>query len=224
MLKDRIENIRQRIEYICRKKGINSRSVTLVIATKTIDIARIKEVISLGIKDIGESRIQEAQQKFSEISLSGVKKHLIGHLQSNKAKKAVELFDLIQSLDSIELAKEIDKQAQKINKVQDCLLEIKVSEEETKFGLSPDKVQLFLKEVGDLKNIRLRGLMTMAPYFKDPQMTGPYFRKAKEIFNNISSVRIYPSFDVLSMGMSDDFEVAVEEGSTMVRIGTAIFG
>jgi len=225
MLKDNIAIVLERIAGACKKKGIEPGSVTLVAVTKTVDAESVREAISLGIKDIGESRVQEAQSKFEQLSdtLSVITKHMIGHLQSNKAKKAVELFDLIQSVDTLELAGEINNASLQKGKVQDVLLEIKVSDEATKFGLSPEEAKNFMADAEVLRNIRVRGLMAMAPYFEDPAKARPYFRKAREIFDGIRSVNKYAYFGVLSMGMSNDFEVAVEEGATMVRVGSAIF-
>ena len=225
MLKDNLSVVMQKIAGAAARKGINAGSVTLVAVTKTVDTETVSQALGLGIKDIGESRIQEAQPKFASLSdkLSGVRKHLIGHLQSNKARKAVELFDLIQSVDSIELAKEINRFSQQNNKVQDCLLELKVSQEDTKFGLPADKAAAFMAEAENLSNIRFLGMMAMAPYFEEVERSRPFFRKAKESFEAIRSLKKYPLFNILSMGMSNDFEVAVEEGATMVRVGSAIF-
>ena len=225
MLKDNVVLVLQDIARAAGKRGLIAGSVTLVAVTKTVDAAIVKQALDLGIKDIGESRIQEASTKFAALSdsLSGVRKHLIGHLQSNKARKAVELFDLIQSVDSIELAGEIDKFSQQNNKVQDCLLEIKVSAEDTKFGLSPEKAAGFMEEAANLSNVRFCGIMAMAPYFDDVERSRPFFRKAKESFETIRSLSRYPFFNILSMGMSNDYKIAIEEGATMVRVGSAIF-
>ena len=225
MLKDNISLVLQRIEKACSRKGLIAGSVTLIAVTKTVDADIVRQALELGIKEIGESRIQEAGAKFSALSgsLCGVRKHLIGHLQSNKARKAAELFDLIQSVDSIELAKEINKYSLQNNKVQDCLLELKVSPEDTKFGLLPEKAAAFMAEAEKLSNVRFCGIMAMAPYFEDVEKARPFFRKAKESFEEIRSLNKYPFLKILSMGMSNDFEVAIEEGATMVRVGTALF-
>jgi pyridoxal phosphate enzyme (YggS family) len=192
--------------------------------TKTFPAENISECLRAGIKDIGESRIQEAEGKFKQVEGIGVvKKHLIGHLQTNKAKKAVELFDVIQSLDSERLAVEINKAALAAGKVQDCLLEIKVSEEESKFGIAPEGLRELAESAAALKNIRILGIMGMAPFFENPEQARPYFAKLRKIFDEARAELKLPGFETLSMGMSHDFEIAVEEGSTMVRIGTAIF-
>jgi len=226
MIEQKIAEIRGRIACAAERSGRSPAGITLVAVTKTFPVENVREALTAGIKDIGESRIQEAQPKFEQLggALERVRKHLIGHLQTNKAKKAVELCDMIQSVDSLRLAQEINKHAAASAKVRDCLLEVKVSGEETKFGLSPEEIRGVAAQVGELSSIRVCGLMAMAPYFDDPEQARPYFRHAKEIFNKLSSSFDPSQFTVLSMGMSNDFEVAIEEGSTLVRIGTAIFG
>ncbi|MFC1501550.1 YggS family pyridoxal phosphate-dependent enzyme [Elusimicrobiota bacterium] len=225
MIESNIKSVIEKVSNACSRSSRDVATVRLVVVTKTIGAESVREALAFGITDIGESRIQEAEPKLKSLeqSLVNVKKHLIGHLQRNKAKKAVEIFDLIQSLDSVRLAEEINKQAEKSGKIQDCLIEIKVSDEETKLGLNPQKVIEILSKIENLKNIRILGLMTMAPFFDDAQQTRPYFKKAKILFDEICSLNKYPEFTILSMGMSNDFEVAIEEGSNMVRVGTAIF-
>ncbi|MBN1385334.1 MAG: YggS family pyridoxal phosphate-dependent enzyme [Elusimicrobia bacterium] len=220
VIKNNIKKVLKNINRALEKTG-NTSSVKLVAVTKTVPADRIKEALDCGITDIGENRIQEAERKFEELSLAqSIKKHLIGHLQTNKVKKAVEMFDVIQSVDSIYLAEEINKRAGQINKIQECLVEIKVSEEETKYGLHPDKLPDFLEKAKELENIKIIGLMVMAPFFEDPEQTRPYFRRA---YGYYSSLVTRHSLSYLSMGMTNDYEVAVEEGSNMVRIGTGIF-
>ena len=177
--------------------------------------------------DIAESKIQEALPKLEVLSndLNGINKHFIGHLQSNKAKKAVLNFDLIQSLDSIELANVINKYAKEINKIQKCLIELKVSNEETKYGVSKEKIfEIYEYCIKNCENIRICGIMTIAPYFEDKEQVRPYFKTANNIFLDIKNKVNDKNFKILSMGMSEDFEIAIEEGSNMVRIGTSIFG
>jgi pyridoxal phosphate enzyme (YggS family) len=223
-IKDNLTSIQQRIAEAASRRE-RSAEIMLVAVTKTVPAEKVREALALGIRDIGESRIQEAQVKFPELgdTLINVRRHLIGHLQTNKVKKAVELFDIIQSLDSMRLAVEIDQQAAKQGKVQHCLLEVKVSEEETKFGLKPVEALAFASQVATLKNIKVTGLMAMAPYFPEPEQVRSYFRKARELFDQIKDARLFNDFTVLSMGMSGDFDVAIEEGATMVRIGSALF-
>ena len=220
MIEEKIKSIKEKINAACRRSNIDPAGITVVGVTKTVNVENIAEALKTGIKDIGESRIQEASAKFPLLELKGIKKHLIGHLQTNKAKKAVELFDVIQSLDSLELAREIDRHSKSFVKVQECLVEVKVSPEDTKFGLAPESIERFLDSVKDLKNIKITGIMAMAPYFDDAELARPYFKRAKQIFD---SLKCRFAISVLSMGMSGDFEAAVEEGANMVRIGSAIF-
>lgn len=221
MICDNIKIILERIERAKNKSGRRD-AVKLVAVTKTVPVDRIREALGCGITDIGENRIREAEEKFEKLPDAGkIKKHLIGHLQTNKAVKAVRSFDLIQSVDSIRLLGEIDKRAQKIGKVQDCLVEIKVSEEETKSGLNPAELENFFEASLGLKNIKVSGLMTIAPYFENPESARPYFQRTYKYY---SLFALRYSLSWLSMGMTNDFEVAVEEGANMVRIGTGIFG
>jgi pyridoxal phosphate enzyme (YggS family) len=211
------------------RAGRSPDEVKLIAVTKTIGIETIKEAIDAGLRIFGENRVQEAQKKISnlksQISKSKIEWHLIGHLQSNKAKYAVKLFDLIHSVDSIELAEELNKQAEKIGKIQRVLVQVKLSEEETKHGISEENLMPLLERINKLKNLKPEGLMTMPPYFENPEDARPYFKRLREIRDNINSLRItHYALRELSMGMSNDFEVAIEEGATMVRIGTAIFG
>lgn len=189
--------------------------VTIVAVSKGRSIEEIKEAVAAGITDIGENKVQEALLKYRE--LPTIKWHMVGHLQANKVKDAVKIFDLIQSVDSLHLAQEIDKQALKINKIQDILIEIKTSPEETKFGLKPEEAIPAIKEIAKLKNINIKGLMTIAPIVDDPEKTRPYFRLLRDLRDEINK------FQIFSMGMTDDFKIAVEEGATMVRLGRAIF-
>lgn len=197
--------------------------VCLVAVTKGRSLAQIQEALDSGITHIGENRVQEAALKYKEIK-PAVTWHLVGHLQTNKAKEAVKIFDLIHSVDSLNLAREIDKQAGKINKLQDILIEVNTSAEESKFGIRPEDLFEFIKAVSDLKNISLKGLMTIAPMVDNTEEVRPYFRILNELRDKANELRLTgDAIQVLSMGMSDDFEVAIEEGANMVRIGRAIF-
>ncbi|MFH0948228.1 MAG: YggS family pyridoxal phosphate-dependent enzyme [Elusimicrobiota bacterium] len=222
MICDNIKIILERIESIKNKVG-QKNDVKLVAVAKTVSVNEIREAISCGITDISESRIHEAEEKNYKLQITNYKfnLHMIGHLQTNKVKKAVELFDLIQSVDSVHLLEEINKQAEKIKKIQECFVEIKISEEDTKYGLDPSELKTFLDKAREFKNVKITGLMTIAPYFDNPELARPYFRRAYKYFSLLSSLF---SLSYLSMGMTNDFEVAIEEGSNMVRIGTGIFG
>ncbi len=226
MIKGNIRLVRKRIERSCSKIGRNPSSVNIVAISKGRAIEEVKEVIEAGITDIGENRVQEAVSKFNELRTMNYKlrTHLVGRLQTNKVKHAVRIFDLIQSVDSLRLAQEIDKQAKKIDKIQDILIEIKTSPEETKFGLNPDKALEVIKEIDKLKNINLKGLMTIAPIVDEPKNSRPYFRMLRELRDKINSLQLTAyNLEFLSMGMSDDYEAAIEEGANMVRLGRAIF-
>jgi len=224
-IKENILAINNRILELSKDK-INK--VTFVAVTKTFPAQDVKEAIDSGIIfDIAESKIQEALPKFEVLlnNLNGINKHFIGHLQSNKAKKAVLNFDLIQSLDSIDLAKDINRHAKDIGKVQKCLIELKVSNEESKFGVSKETVSAIYDYCAlNCPNILICGIMTIAPYFEDKELVRPYFKIANNIFLDIKNKVNNENFKILSMGMSGDFEVAIEEGSNMVRIGTSVFG
>lgn len=219
-----IEQIRNKI-----KETSNGKNVSIVAVTKTFGADCIESALLSGINDIGESKIQEALPKFDVLSNKGIfkniKKHFIGHLQSNKAKKAVLNFDLIQSLDSKELAENINRHAENINKIQYCLLELKISQEVTKHGISKEYIEdLYIYCIEKCKNIKICGIMTIAPYFEDKEKSRPYFKAAYDIFTDLKNQFYNEDFLILSMGMSDDFEIALQEGANMVRIGSALFG
>ncbi|HHF98237.1 MAG TPA: YggS family pyridoxal phosphate-dependent enzyme [Candidatus Aerophobetes bacterium] len=198
--------------------------VIVVAAAKGRTPQEIMEAIEGGIEIVGENYVQEAEKAFSVIGRK-VKWHFIGHLQKNKVKKAVEIFDLIETVDSVELAREIDKRCSRIGKVMPVFCEINIAKEKSKSGVYPEEVEELVRQISSLKNIKVEGLMTMGPFFEDPEKLRPYFRKTKEIFENIREKRI-PRVEMkyLSMGMSSSYKVAIEEGANIVRIGTKIFG
>lgn len=212
--------IKKRYEEIIRTMPSN---VKLVAATKQRSIEEIRQAIDSGIKIIGENYVQEALSKYKEIE--NVQWHLIGHLQRNKVKDAVKIFDCIQSVDSLRLAEEINKQCEKINKTMPILIEVNIGGEESKYGINPDKTADLVAQIAELPNVHVEGLMTMEPYFDDPDNARPYFRQMKQLFENIKSMKIpNVNLNTLSMGMSNSYKVAIEEGSNMVRIGTKLFG
>ena len=221
---ENIARVQERINNRAVKVGRKPEEITLVAVSKTVDAARIKEAVEAGITTLGENYVQEAKEKIPEIG-GGVTWHMIGHLQTNKVKYVVPLFSMIQSVDSLRLAKEISQRALKLGTIMDMLIEVNLGEEQTKTGLSAVEVPALLEAVADLKGIKVKGLMTMPPYFLDPEKARPFFQKLRELRDNlVSSVPEQISLDHLSMGMSSDFETAIEEGATMVRVGTAIFG
>jgi len=213
-----------RIVSAAKRAGRDPSSIRLVVVTKTIERGRIREAVAAGAAILGENRVQEAKEKVEALGRIA-SWHLIGHLQSNKAKYAVKLFELIHSVDNLELAAEIDRQAAKIGKVQDILIEVNIAGEASKAGMAVREAPALVREAARLKNISIRGLMTMPPYSENPDDSRPFFAVLRELAETIGKEKIPSvSMQVLSMGMSGDFEVAIEEGATLVRVGTAIFG
>lgn len=225
-LKDNIININSRIAKAAQKAGKSADDITLVAVTKTIDEAIINKAISLGIKNIGENKVQELLSKYDIIDKKeNVQWHLIGHLQRNKVKYIIDKVDLIHSVDSMRLAAEINKRAEKANKLMNVLIQVNVSREESKFGVGVEQCTELIEQISQLPHIRIKGLMTIAPYTQDPEEVRPYFRMLRNLSIDIKQKK-YDNVDMeyLSMGMTGDFEVAIEEGANIVRIGTAIFG
>ena len=215
MIKDRIANIKNRIELACFKSKRDISKITLIAVSKNRAIDQIQEVVDCAVINLGENKVQEALSKYKFIPTA--RWHMIGHLQTNKVKRAVEIFEVIQSVDRLRLIEEINKQAERINKIQDILIEVKTSPELSKSGLDISEAPRVIEVASKFKNIKINGLMTMAPYVDQKDQARQYFRKLREIRDKINKDFI------LSMGMSDDFEVAIEEGSDMVRIGRTIF-
>jgi pyridoxal phosphate enzyme (YggS family) len=214
--------VRERIEHAASKARRDPRGIKLMAVTKTVTVEKIREAMAAGATIFGENYVQEARAKIEEIGKSGIQWHFIGHLQTNKAAHAVRLFDLIHAVDSLALARELDKRAGAAGKSIDCLIEVNLSQEASKFGISKERTPELAHALKDLKNISLQGLMTMAPYTDDPEAARPYFIALRELREEIAGSGI--PLPELSMGMSSDFEKAIEEGATIVRIGTAIFG
>ncbi len=223
-ISDNIKTVTNRIAAAAKRAGRGPASIRLVVVTKTIDVARIKEAVDAGATILGENRVQEAREKIEKLG-SVASWHLIGHLQANKAKYAVRLFDLIHSIDGLELAKEIDRQAAKTGKVQNVLIEVNIGGEASKAGMTVRNAPALVREAAKLGNIAIQGLMTIPPFSENPDDSRPYFRVLNELAESIAYEKIPGvSMRELSMGMSGDFEVAIEEGATLVRVGTAIFG
>src|SRR3990172_2587412 len=224
MIRKNLGVVRDRMAQAARRAGRNPDDVLLIAASKGVEVERLNEGLSAGIKILGESKVQEAMPKLQALG-NKAEWHFIGHLQGNKVKYVVGAFTLIHSVDSIELSEEINGRAEKMGMIQNVLLEVNVSGEEGKFGVMPDKVIAITKAFSVLRHISLRGFMTVPPYSDDPEDARPYFRMLREIRDNAMHTGICTDdCRELSMGMSGDFEVAIEEGATMVRIGTAIFG
>lgn len=225
---DNIARLRERISQAAARAGRNPDSVTLMAVSKTVEPARIREAYAAGIRVLGENRVQEFAEKGTALKdLAQAEWHLIGHLQSNKTNRAAELFHAVDSVDSLRLAQRLNQAAQQSGKTLSVLIEINAGGEESKSGIAVSSPELedLLQGVSSLAHIQVRGLMTIPPLTEDPQGARAYFRILRELRDRIAS-RNLPriQMDVLSMGMSHDFEVAVEEGSTCVRVGTAIFG
>ncbi|MBI2877042.1 MAG: YggS family pyridoxal phosphate-dependent enzyme [Candidatus Tectomicrobia bacterium] len=217
--------VQERIAQAAARAGRTPGSIRLVAVSKTVSVARIQEAIAAGVRDLGENRVQEAREKV-EILGRPVRWHLIGHLQRNKVRYIFQLFDLIHSVDSIELAQEISREAEKRGHPEiDLLLQVHLSEEETKSGFEPEALLRAIEEIARLPHLRVQGLMTIPPYLPEPEEVRLCFRRLKQLAEEIRQRGIPGvSMDELSMGMSHDFEVAIEEGATLVRVGTAIFG
>ena len=225
---DNIARIRERISQAAARAGRSPDSVTLMAVSKVVEPERIRQAYEAGIRVFGENRVQEFADKASVLAdLKEAEWHLIGHLQTNKAKKAVELFQAVDSVDSLRLAEKLNQTAEQGNKTLPVLIEINAGGEESKSGAAPDSQELeeLLQGIQKLQSLQVRGLMTIPPYTENPQDGRPYFQKLREIREAIARHKLpHIQMDVLSMGMSHDFEVAIEEGSTCVRVGTAIFG
>jgi pyridoxal phosphate enzyme (YggS family) len=220
-IKENLLRVTERIEKAARRVGRDPAEIKLVAVSKTVEVARVKEAIEAGALILGENYVQEAQKKIEEIG-KPVAWHFIGHLQSNKAKYAVRLFDMIHSVDSLTLAQELNRRAEQAGQIAKVMIEVNISGEATKFGTDEEKVFGIVSGILHLNHLSLEGLMTMPPYFDLPEMSRPYYIELRELKEKM--VREGILMKELSMGMSNDFEVAIEEGATYVRVGTAIFG
>jgi pyridoxal phosphate enzyme (YggS family) len=225
LIKQNIENIRERIDIAAARAGRKASEIEFVAVTKTQPVDAINAVIENEVKIIAENRVQELTEKLPNINLNGTSVHLIGHLQTNKLKNIINKVDMIQSLDSINLAREIDKHSKAAGKTMNTLIEVNIAEEQTKTGIKITEIYNFLKQIETLGNIKVCGLMCIPPFDKNIGNIRPYFEQMRKLFIDIKAKKSDNSImSILSMGMSSDFEAAIEEGSTMVRIGTAIFG
>lgn len=219
-----VRRVMERVENACRRAGRSADEVTVVAATKYVQVEQIKVLLQCRVLNIGENRVQDAQEKFASLEGFTFIPHMIGHLQRNKVRRCLELFKMIHSVDSWRLAKEIDKESRKLGQVTPCLLQVNISGEESKFGFRPDEVKAILPQIAQLANLKVKGLMTMAPLCDAPEQTRPVFRGLRELADELRSLCV-PGVEMchLSMGMSNDYEIAIEEGATMVRIGSAFF-
>jgi len=221
VIKENLSRVRERIERAARKAGRDPDDIKLVAVSKTVEVARIRESIEAGVSILGENYIQEAQKKIEEIGRH-VFWHFIGHLQSNKAKYAIRLFDMIHCVDSQPLVEELNRRAEQADRVVKVMIEVNLSKEASKFGTDEEVVSNLARKVQTHQHLSLEGLMTMPPYFDSPEKSRPYYIALRELKERMVKEGI--PMKELSMGMSNDFEVAIEEGATFVRVGTAIFG
>ena len=224
MLQDNLKEIENRVQAACERAGRSRDEVTLIAVSKTKPIEDLTEIYNAGVRDFGENKVQELTDKIEKMP-NDIKWHMIGHLQRNKVKYIIDKVELIHSVDSFRLAEEINIQAKKKGIVVPILVEVNIAEEESKFGVSKEDAMELVKQIATLDGLTVKGLMSIAPYVVDSEENRPYFHKIKDLSVDISNENIdNVSMDILSMGMSGDFEVAIEEGATMVRVGTGIFG
>ena len=224
MLRENLQEVEERIQEACRRAGRDRSEVTLVAVSKTKPVSMLKEAYDLGVRVFGENKVQEIREKYEALP-KDIEWHMIGHLQTNKVKYIADKVTLIHSVDSLRLAETIEKEAVKHNRIVDILLEVNVAEEESKFGIKTSEVLALAENVVQLPHIRLRGLMTIAPFVENPEKNRAIFANLHDLYVDIKEKNIdNGTVSILSMGMTNDYEVAIEEGATMVRVGTGIFG
>lgn len=224
MLQDNLIQVEQNIEEACRRAGRDRSEVTLIAVSKTKPVETLQEAYDLGVRVFGENKVQEMADKY-EVLPKDIRWHLIGHLQRNKVKYIIDKAVLIHSVDSLRLAQTIEKEAEKHNLTAHILIEVNVAKEESKFGIFPEDLEALVDEIAKLPHIQVDGLMTIAPFVPDPEENRPVFRELRKLSVDISAKKVdNVNMSVLSMGMTNDYQVAIEEGATMVRVGTGIFG
>ena len=222
----RFADVKARVTVAAQKCGRDPRAVTLIAISKTHPPSLIKSLVELGATDLGENRVQEAEEKIPQVGRSAVRWHLVGHLQANKARRAVNLFDVIHSIDSIDLARRLDRLCGEEGRQSlPLLIQVDLGHEETKSGIDEQELPQLAESLRSLERLQLIGLMTLPPFFDDPEQARPYFRRLRELRDELARGGLFGDRGgELSMGMTNDFTVAIEEGATMVRVGTAIFG
>lgn len=224
MLKDNLKTVEEHVQEACKRAGRSREEVTLIAVSKTKPVEMLQEIYGEGVRDFGENKVQELCDKIEQLP-SDIRWHMIGHLQRNKVKYIVGKVALIHSVDTYRLAEEINIQAKKRGIIVPILVEVNIAGEKTKFGTTAEDAMLLVEEISKLENVRIRGLMTIAPFVENPEDNRLYFRKIKQLSVDITNKNIdNVSMEILSMGMTGDYEVAIEEGATMVRVGTGIFG
>ena len=223
MVSENFRTVQEAISASCHKAGRNSADVTLIAVSKTKPVSMLREAYALGCRDFGENKVQELLDKYDAVG-PGATWHIIGHLQSNKVKYIADKVVLVHSLESESLAKELDHRMQMLGHPMDCLVQVNIADEESKFGLAKEDVLPFLEMVSKLPGIHVKGLMNIAPFFEDTEQVRPIFREMYQLFQEIKEKQI-PGIDmeILSMGMSHDYQVAVEEGANMIRVGRSMF-
>lgn len=218
-----LKAVKERLEKAVTRSGRDINDIILLAATKTVDAKTVNYAVSKGISYIGENKVQELLSKNDDVIAPH--RHFIGHLQTNKVKDIIDKVELIESVDSLKLAREISKQAQKRNITMDILLEVNIGGEESKWGFEPQNIYAAIKEIAVLPNLKIKGLMAIPPVCEDMEQNRKYFSEMHKLFIDIGTKKIdNSSMEILSMGMSDDFDIAVEEGATLIRLGTALFG
>lgn len=224
MLYENYEKVVENVKKACERSERNFQDVTIIAVSKTKPLSDVEELLAHGITEFGENKVQEMVDKYEHVS-KPVNWHLIGHLQTNKVKYIVDKACLIHSVDSVHLAKEIEKEAAKKDVIVKVLIEVNIAQEESKFGIREDEVYSLIDAIKDMPHVHVMGLMTIAPFVDNPEENRVYFRKMRQLLLDIKSKCIDNiDMNVLSMGMTNDYEIAVEEGATMIRVGTAIFG
>ncbi|MCR5145654.1 MAG: YggS family pyridoxal phosphate-dependent enzyme [Lachnospiraceae bacterium] len=224
MLEDNLKEVQNRVNEACKRVGRDPSEVTLIAVSKTKPIEDLNQIYNAGTRDFGENKVQELTYKIENMP-TDIKWHMIGHLQRNKVKYIVDKVELIHSVDSLRLAEEINNQAKKKGVVVPILIEVNIAQEDSKFGVAENETKELVRQISKLDAVSIKGLMTIAPYVVDSEENREFFHKIKDLSVDIASENIdNVSMDILSMGMSGDFEVAIEEGATMVRVGTGIFG
>ena len=224
MLESNFTEVEEKIQAACAAAGRSREEVTLIAVSKTKPVEILKEAYDLGTRVFGENKVQEIMDKYDALPRD-IKWHMIGHLQRNKVKYIIDKVELIHSVDSIRLVEAIDKEAGKKGIIANILIEVNVAKEDSKFGILPEEVESFAEEAAKFSNIRIQGLMTIAPYVENPEENRPYFARLRKLSVDIAEKKVdNVNMSILSMGMTNDYQVAIEEGATMVRIGTGLFG
>lgn len=224
MLKENLYDVQKRIAAACQRAGRDSREVTLIAVSKTKPVTMIEEIMAEGVVDFGENKPQELKDKY-EVLPKNLKWHMIGHLQRNKVKYVIDKACMIHSVDSLRLAETIQQEAGKLDLIMPVLIEVNIAREESKFGVSPEETEELVRQVAQLPNLRVEGLMTIAPFVEIAERNRVYFSNLRKLYVDIKSKNIdNVNMCNLSMGMTGDYEIAIEEGATLVRVGTGIFG